>query len=305
MSAKWTAADVPDQSGRVVVITGSNTGVGYEAAAVLANRGAHVVLAVRNVSKGNEAKARLTAQSPNAVVSVQKLDLASLASVRDAADELRTAHPRIDLLINNAGVMTLAKEGTEDGFEMQFGTNHLGHFALTGLLLETMLAVKDSRVVTMSSPGHRILSKIDFDHLTLDESYNRYVGYGQSKVANLLFTYELARRLEAKDATTSALAAHPGAANTELLRNFPDLIRGPVDFVWRRYAQSASAGALSPLRAATDPTARSGQYYGPDGRGEQRGHPKVIDSSARSHDEALARRLWDASQDLTGVKYPV
>lgn len=303
MSANWTAADVPDQSGRVVVITGSNTGVGYEAAAALADKGAHVVLAVRNLDKGDDAKARLTAESPNAVVSVQKLDLASLASVRKAADELRAAHPRIDLLINNAGVMTLAKAGTEDGFEMQFGTNHLGHFALTGLLLENMLAVDGSRVVTMSSPGHRILSKIDFDHLTLDAHYNRYAGYGQSKVANLLFTYELARRLKAKDAPTSALAAHPGAANTELLRNVPGFIRGPVDFLWRRYAQSASAGALPPLRAATDPTARSGQYYGPDGRGEQRGHPKVIDSSARSHDEALARRLWEASEELTGVRY--
>ena len=143
----------------------------------------------------------------------------------------------------------------------------------------------------------------DFDHLTLDASYNRYAGYGQSKLANLLFTYELARRLKAKDAPTSAMAAHPGAANTELLRNVPGFIRGPVDSLWRRYAQSASAGALPPLRAATDPTARSGQYYGPDGRGEQRGHPKVIDSSARSHDEALARRLWEASEELTGVRY--
>ena len=305
MSAKWSSTDVPGQSGRVVVITGSNTGVGYEAAAVLANKGAHVVLAVRNLDKGEDAKARITATNPNANVSVQELDLASLASVRKAADELRATHPRIDLLINNAGVVTLDKAGTEDGFELQFGTNHLGHFALTGLLLENMLAVSDSRVVTMSSPGHRFLATIDFDHLKLDPSYNRYAGYGQSKLANLLFTYELARRLKAKGAPTIALAAHPGASSTELLRNVPGLIRKPVQFAWTRYAQSAAMGALPPLRAATDPNARSGQYYGPDGRGEQRGHPKVIDSSAKSHDEDLQRRLWCASEDLTGVPFPI
>ena len=305
MSANWTSADVPSQSGRVAIITGSNTGVGYEAAAVLADKGAHVVLAVRNLDRGNAAKARIVATSPNAVVTVQELDLASLRSVRRAADALRAAHERIDLLINNAGVVSLKKAGTEDGFEMQFGTNHLGHFALTGLLLDNMLAVDGSRVVTMSSPGHRVLSKIDFDHLKLDASYNRYTGYGQSKLANLLFTYELARRLKVKGAPTFAMAAHPGAANTELLRNVPAVMRGPVQFVWSRYAQSASAGALPPLRAATDPDARSGQYYGPDGRGEQRGYPKVIDSSPQSHDEALQRRLWDASEELTDVRYPV
>jgi NAD(P)-dependent dehydrogenase (short-subunit alcohol dehydrogenase family) len=305
MSVAWTTSDVPSQAGRVAIITGSNTGVGFEAAAALADRGAHVVLAVRNLDKGHDAKARITGRSPNAVVAVQELDLASLRSVRKAADTLRSAHQRIDLLINNAGVMTLKKASTEDGFEMQFGTNHLGHFALTGLLLDNMLPVEGSRVVTMSSPGHRILSKIDFDHLTLDSSYNRFAGYGQSKLANLLFTYELARRLEVKSAPTSALAAHPGAADTELLRNIPRLVRDPFQFAWSRYAQSASAGALPPLRAATDPDARSGQYYGPDGLAEQRGHPKVIDSSAQSHDEELARRLWNASEELTSVKYPV
>ncbi len=305
MSAKWTSADVPSQSGRVAVITGSNTGVGYQAAAVLAERGAHVVLAVRNLAKGDDAKARITARHPDSIVSVQELDLASLASVRKAADELRATHPRIDLLINNAGVMTLEKAGTEDGFELQFGTNHLGHFALTGLLLDTMLTADGSRVVTMSSPGHRILATIDFDHLRLDSSYNRYSGYGKSKLANLLFTYELARRLKAKGAPTAALAAHPGAADTELLRNVPGVIRNPAQFVWHRYAQSPAMGALPPLRAATDPNARSGQYYGPDGRGEQRGHPKVIDSSAQSHDESLQRRLWDVSEELTGVTFGV
>jgi NAD(P)-dependent dehydrogenase (short-subunit alcohol dehydrogenase family) len=201
--------------------------------------------------------------------------------------------------------MTLDKASTEDGFELQFGTNHLGHFALTGLLLDNMLAVSDSRVVTMSSPGHRVKAAIDFDHLKLDSSYNRYAGYGQSKLANLLFTYELARRLKAKGAPTVALAAHPGASATELLRNFPGLIRKPIEFAWARYAQSPAMGALPLLRAATDPKAQSGQYYGPDGRGEQRGYPKVIDSSAQSHDENLQRRLWSASEELTGVGFPI
>jgi NAD(P)-dependent dehydrogenase (short-subunit alcohol dehydrogenase family) len=305
MSAKWTSADVPSQAGRVVVITGSNTGVGYEAAAVLANSGAHVVLAVRNLGKGADAEARITAANPNAVVSVQELDLASLDSVRKAADQLRAAHPRIDLLINNAGVMTLDKASTEEGFELQFGTNHLGHFALTALLLENMLAVDGSRVVTMSSPGHRVLATIDFDHLKLDHSYNRYAGYGRSKLANLLFTYELARRLKAKGAPTIALAAHPGASATELLRNVPRLVRKPIDFAWARYAQSPAMGALPLLRAATDPSAQSGQYFGPDGRGEQRGHPKVIESSAMSHDEVLQRRLWSVSEELTDVTFGV
>jgi NAD(P)-dependent dehydrogenase (short-subunit alcohol dehydrogenase family) len=305
MTARWTLADVPDQSGRVAVITGSNTGVGYEAAAMLAAKGAHVVLAVRNVDKGAAARTRIVGSHPDAPVTVQKLDLASLDSVRTAADELRAAHPRIDLLINNAGVMTLGKSATPDGFEMQFGTNHLGHFALTGLLLDAMLTAEKSRVVTMSSPGHRILSTIDFDHLKLDSSYSRFTGYGRSKLANLLFTYELARRLDAKGAPTAALAAHPGAANTDLLRSVPSLLRRPVDFAWSRYSQSASAGALPPLRAATDPGALNGQYYGPDGFAEQRGHPTVIDSNAQSHDRALQRRLWEASEELTGVRYPV
>ncbi len=305
MNPNWTTADMPGQAGRVVIITGSNTGVGYAAAVAFANKGAHVVLAVRNLDKGDAAKRRINATNPKAAVSLQELDLASLESVRKAADALRAAHQRIDLLINNAGVMTLDKVATQDGFELQFGTNHLGHFAFTGLLLENMLAVIDSRVVTMSSPGHRVKAAIDFDHLKLDSSYKRYAGYGQSKLANLMFTYELARRLAAKGAPTEALAAHPGAAATELLRNFPGLIRKPIDFAWARYAQSPAMGALPLLRAATDPNARSGQYYGPGGRAEQRGYPKVIDSSAMSHDESLQRRLWSVSEELTGVSFGV
>ncbi|HET7666151.1 MAG TPA: SDR family NAD(P)-dependent oxidoreductase [Mycobacterium sp.] len=306
MGANWTAADVPDQSGRTAIITGANTGIGYGAAAVLADKGAHTVLAVRNLDKGNDAANRIRAASPNAVVTVQELDLTSLDSVRKAADQLRADYPRIDLLINNAGVMYTDKAATKDGFELQFGTNHLGHFALTGQLLDNLLPVEGSRVVTVSSIGHRIRAKIHFDDLNLDRNYNRVVAYGQSKLANLLFTYELARRLAAKGSPTIALAAHPGAADTELLRNMPGGIRQVSQFFWSTFiAQDPAMGAEPTLRAATDPSAQNAQYYGPGGFGEQKGHPKVVESSAQSHNEDVQRRLWTVSEELTGVVFPV
>jgi NAD(P)-dependent dehydrogenase (short-subunit alcohol dehydrogenase family) len=303
MSAKWTAADVPDQSGRLAIVTGANSGLGFDTAAVLADKGAHVVLAVRNVDKGNDAVNRIKAKSPDAVVAVQELDLTSLESVRKAAEQLRADHPRIDLLINNAGVMYVpTRETTKDGFEMQFGTNHLGHFALTCQLLDNMSQVDGSRVVTVSSVGHRILARIHFDDLQLERKYNRIESYGQSKLANLLFTYELQRRLKRKGASTIAAAAHPGFSDTELMRHLPGFI---PDFVWRPFTQPADMGALPTLRAATDPGVQGGQYYGPDGIGEAQGHPKVVKSSAQSHNEDIARRLWTVSEELTGVAYPV
>ena len=306
MSAKWTAADVPDQSGRVAIVTGSNTGIGYGAAAVLADKGAHTVLAVRNLDKGAEAVERIKAASPHATVTLQQLDLTSLDNIRAAADELRAKFDRIDLLVNNAGVMYTDKASTKDGFELQFGTNHLGHFALTGQLLDHMLGVEGSRVVTVSSVGHRIHAKIHFDDLNLDNNYNRVVAYGQSKLANLLFTYELARRLAAKGAPTIATAAHPSAADTDLLRNMPGGIRQVSQFFWSAFiAQNADMGAEPTLRAAADPGVQNAQYFGPGGFGEQKGHPKVVASSAQSHDEDIQRRLWTVSEELTGVTYPI
>jgi NAD(P)-dependent dehydrogenase (short-subunit alcohol dehydrogenase family) len=303
MSSKWTAADVPDQTGRVAIVTGANSGLGYDTAAVLADKGAHVVLAVRNLDKGNEAADRIKSTSPNADVALQQLDLTSLDSVRKAADELRATHPRIDLLINNAGVMYVpTRETTKDGFEMQFGTNHLGHFALTGQLLDNILPVEGSRVVTISSVGHRLMARIHFDDLQLERKYNRVEAYGQSKLANLLFTYELQRRLNAKGSPTIAAAAHPGFSDTELMRHLPGFI---PDFAWRPFTQPPDMGALPTLRAATDPGVQGGQYYGPDGIGETRGHPKVVGSSAQSQNEDLQRRLWTVSEELTGVTYPV
>ncbi|MBY0290347.1 MAG: SDR family NAD(P)-dependent oxidoreductase [Mycobacteriaceae bacterium] len=303
MSAKWTAADIPDQSGRVAIVTGANSGLGYDTAALLAGKGAHVVMAVRNLGKGNEALQRIQGTHPNAQVDLHELDLSSLDNTRKAAEAMRSAYPRIDLLINNAGVMYVpTREATDDGFEMQFGTNHLGHFALTGLLLDNLIGVDGSRVVTVSSVGHRIMAKIHFDDLNWEHSYNRVKAYGQSKLANLMFTYELQRRLAAKGAPTVALAAHPGFSDTELMRHLPGFI---PDSLWKVVAQPAEMGALPTLRAATDPGAQGGQYYGPDGIGEAKGNPKVVASSAQSHNEAIQCRLWTVSEELTGVTFPV
>jgi NAD(P)-dependent dehydrogenase (short-subunit alcohol dehydrogenase family) len=299
MSEQWTEQSIPDQRGRVAVVTGANTGLGFETARALAEHGARVVLAVRDVEKGKQAAARMSGD-----VTVQALDLTSLESVRDAAAELHTKHDSIDLLINNAGVMQPPKQTTKDGFELQFGTNHLGHFALTGLLLDLLLPVPGSRVVTVSSLGHRWGdAAIHFDDLQWDRTYSRTGAYAQSKLANLLFTYELQRRL-APRGTTVSVAAHPGVANTELVRNTPAVVRLIAPVIGPLISQPAAMGALPTLRAATDPAALGGQYYGPGGRGEFRGHPAVVPSSPQSYDRALQQRLWSVSEDLTGVKFP-
>jgi NAD(P)-dependent dehydrogenase (short-subunit alcohol dehydrogenase family) len=301
--AKWTASDIPDQTGRVAVVTGANTGLGYETAAALAEHGARVVLAVRNLDKGKDAAARITANGPRGEVALQELDLTSLESIRAAAEQLRSEYDRIDLLINNAGVMWTPRSTTKDGFELQFGTNHLGHFAFTGLLLDRLLPVAGSRVVTVSSVGHRIRADIHFDDLQWERGYSRVGAYGQSKLANLMFTYELQRRL-APHGTTIAAAAHPGGSRTELTRNLPPLLTG-VASVLEPLFQGPDMGALPTLRAATDPGVLGGQYYGPDGFGEQRGYPKVVASSEKSHDVDAQKRLWAVSEELTGVVYPV
>jgi NAD(P)-dependent dehydrogenase (short-subunit alcohol dehydrogenase family) len=298
---KWTNDDVPGQQGRLAVVTGANTGLGFQTAQVLAARGASVVLAVRDIEKGKHAAARIAATAPGADVMVQPLDLTSLESIRAATDQLRARHPRIDLLINNAGVMFTPKQTTRDGFELQFATNHLGHFALTGLLLEQLLPVPGSRVVTVSSLAHRLGARINFDDLQSERSYRRVAAYSQSKLANLLFTYELQRRLSGAG-TTIAVAAHPGLANTELARNTPAIT---AFFYARVISQQAAMGALPILRAATDPGVLGGQYYGPDGPFEARGHPTLAESSAQSHDTAIQRRLWTVSEALTGVTFPV
>lgn len=306
----WKEKDVPDESGRVAIVTGSNTGLGYDTARVLAARGARVILAVRDTAKGEQAAARIRGLSATAEVTVHKLDLGSLASVRTAAAELGDAYPRIDLLINNAGVMYPPKQTTADGFELQFGTNHLGHFALTGLLLNNMLNVEGSRVVAVASIAHNIRAKIDFDDLQWESRrYDRVAAYGQSKLANLMFTYDLQRRLAAaaktNGAKTIAVAAHPGVAATELVRHVPGASLPGVSWLSGRLLNTSELGALPTLRAATDPAVRGGQYYGPDGFKELRGYPVLVTSNAQSNDKAVQERLWSVSEKLTGVTYPV
>jgi NAD(P)-dependent dehydrogenase (short-subunit alcohol dehydrogenase family) len=298
MTMNWTKLEIPEQNGRVAIVTGGNTGLGFETARMLAENGAAVILAVRDIEKGRQAAARIAGN-----VTVQMLDLASLASIRSAAADIRAAYPRIDLLINNAGIMYTPKRTTADGFELQFGTNHLGHFALTGLLLDRMLAVPGSRVVTISSTGHRIQASIHFDDLQWERSYSRAGAYGQSKLANLMFTYELQRRL-ASLGTTIAVAAHPGIANTDLIRDLPALFRRLIVSIASRITQTAEMGALPTLRAATEPAVLGGQYYGPAGWGEVRGFPKLVTSSAQSYNQAIQQRLWAISEDLTGVQFP-
>ena len=304
---RWTAADVPDQSGRTAVVTGASGGLGLETAEVLAGRGAAVVLTGRDLGKTERAARRIRQLTGSAKVRVVRLDLASLASVREAADEVRATCRRLDLLINNAGVMAIPRELTEDGFERTLATNHLGHFALTGLLLGRLLDTPGSRVVTVSSNAHKMGDGVmHFEDLQLERGYKPWPAYYQSKLANLLFTYELQRRLTAAGAGTIAVAAHPGNARTDLWRHsranqalyHPGL--RPLTF-W--FAQSGHLGALATLRAATDPAAGGGDYYGPSGRLQFTGHPVRVDSSAASHDEADARRLWAISEELTGVSY--
>lgn len=295
----WTTTHIPDQTGRTAVITGANTGLGFETAKALAAKGAHVVLAVRDTAKGKQAAAQISGD-----VTVQELDLTSLASIREAAEALKSGHDKIDLLINNAGVMTTPKGTTKDGFELQFGTNHLGHFALTGLLLDAILDVDGARIVTVSSNGHKMGGAIHFDDLQWERSYSRMGAYTQSKLANLLFTYELQRRL-APRGKTIALAAHPGTSTTELARNIPSALQRGFQAVAPLIAQSPEGGALPSLRAATDPGALGGQYYGPDGIAQQKGNPVVVASSAQSYDVELQRRLWAVSEELTGVTFGV
>jgi len=302
----WTENNVPDQSGRLAVVTGSNTGLGYDNARALAAHGAKVVMAVRDTAKGEEAAARIRTLTPGADVAVHKLDLGSLASVRAAGAELAAAYPRIDLLINNAGVMYPPRSTTADGFELQFGTNHLGHFALTGLLLNNLLGVDGSRVVVVASIAHKIKAKIDFDDLHWEKrSYDKVASYGQSKLANLMFAYDLQRRLAAAKAKTIAVAAHPGVAATELSRHVPGYELPGVAWLFGKVLNTSEVGALATLRAATDPNVKGGQYWGPDGFREMRGYPELATSSEKSRDEAIQDRLWTVSEELTGVTYPV
>jgi NAD(P)-dependent dehydrogenase (short-subunit alcohol dehydrogenase family) len=303
MAAKWTARDIPDQRGRLAVVTGANSGLGLVTARELARAGATVVLGCRNLSKGEQALAAIRQAAPAADVSLESLDLAALSSVREFAARVGAAHPRVDLLVNNAGLMAPPRGTTADGFETQFGTNHLGHFALTGLLLGALLAAPAPRVVTVSSVAHR-MGTIKFDDLQRERRYNNWLAYGQSKLANLMFCFELQRRASAAGTSLTSLAAHPGYADTNLQFAGPvKFYERPLMVVGKLFAQSAEMGALPTLYAATTPELPGGSFVGPDGPAESRGYPHVVTAAGKAYGENAGRRLWNVSEDLTGVHY--
>ncbi len=295
---KWTACDMSDQSGRVAVVTGSSAGIGLETAAALARRGAHVVLACRDQAKGRSAAARIAAGGASGTLDVMMLDLADLASVRAFSTAFHEGFDRLDLLINNAGVMWPPASKTVDGFELQFGTNHLGHFALTARLVDRLRTTSGSRVVTVASVSHRF-GTIDFDDLHWESrTYHPNRAYGQSKLANLLFAYELQRRLDRAGIETMSVAAHPGYTGTDLQR-----YAGFLRLLNPLFAMPTWRGALPTLYAATASGAEPGGYYGPDGFGELRGYPTRVGSSAESTDEAVAAKLWQVSEGLVGLEF--
>jgi len=303
----WTEEAVGDLGHATVLVTGANSGLGLETARALTGAGAHVVMACRDTGKAAEAQADVLAEHPAGRTSIVPLDLSDLHSVRQAAEQITDSHDRLDLCIANAGVMIPPLRRTAQGFELQMGTNHLGHFALVGHLLGLLTSTPDSRVVSVSSMAHRFGS-IDLSDLNYqNRSYNRIQAYGSSKLANLLFTSELQRRLSAAGSTTIATAAHPGSSQTDLTRHLPGaglpLVGTVLQLVGRLLTQSAAMGALPTLRAAVDPDARGDAYYGPDGIGEQMGHPVLVGRSAAARDASTARGLWYLSEELTGVDF--
>ena len=297
MASNWTAENIPDLSGKVAIVTGANSGIGYEMARALARKEATVILACRNKRKGEAAVRQIVQEYPAAKAELLPLDLSDLASVRRFADELTSHYDRLDILINNAGIMRPPFGKTVDGFELQFGTNHLGHFALTGLLLNLITCTPQARVITVSSGGHRF-GEIDFDNLNAEKGYDGGEAYGQSKLANLLFTYELQRRFKDTGVDAIAAAAHPGWTVTNLQVHWR-MVQLLNPFI----GQKPAMGALPALYAATAPDVQGGDYYGPNGWLELGGYPTEVQSSDRSHDTAVATKLWAVSEELTGVRY--
>jgi len=309
MARQWKADDLPDLSGKTIVVTGGNSGIGYEAALQFARKNASVVLACRSLDKARAAAAHIKAANQRGAVEVMELDLSKLASVRAFAQEYQRAQARLDVLVNNAGVMALPYRKTADGFEMQFGTNHLGHFALTGLLIDKLLAADRARVVTISSGAHRI-GRIHFDDLQGERSYQKWLAYGQSKLANLLFAFELQRKLEAAGKNVLSVACHPGYAATNLQAVGPRMEGSSfqeslMELGNRLFSQSAARGALPTLYAAAAPDVKGGDYIGPDGIAEMWGYPRRVGCSAAAQDRRDAARLWEDSERLTGVHYTI
>jgi NAD(P)-dependent dehydrogenase (short-subunit alcohol dehydrogenase family) len=295
---KWSSNNIPDQKGRVVIVTGSSSGIGYETARVLAEKNAMVIMAVRDLQKGKAAADKILGEHPNADVEVMELDLADLESVREFTAEFKNKFSRLDLLINNAGVMMPPYSKTADGFELQFGTNHLGHFALTGLLFDLIKGTPGSRIVNVSSSGHNY-GDLDFDDLNWEKRpYKKMKAYADSKIANLYFTYELQKRVDRNGGNPLVTAAHPGWTATELQRH-----AGFFRFLNHFLSQDVTMGALPTLYAAVGEDVKGSDYHGPSGWREMRGYPKKVASNKLSHNEEIARKLWEISKELTGVKF--
>jgi NAD(P)-dependent dehydrogenase (short-subunit alcohol dehydrogenase family) len=297
-NGKWNVKNIPDQKGRVVIITGATSGLGKEAAVVLAGKNATVVMAVRNVKKGENVADEIRKQNSNAEISVRELDLSSLTSIKKFAAGILDDFDRLDILINNAGIMMCPYSKTEDGLEIQMGTNHFGHFALTGHLMPLLKKTRDSRIVATSSVGHRA-GNIDFSDINWEtRKYNTSRAYGDSKLANLYFTYELARKLKDNPNNPKVIAAHPGWTRTELQRHSSNL-----QFMNKLFSQGPEMGVLPTLRAAIDEDAQQGDYFGPAGIFEMQGYPVKVKSNRRSHDEQAARKLWELSEQVTDLKF--
>ena len=301
----WTHDDIPDLRGKTIIVTGGNSGLGYASVKAFAGKGATVVLACRDLTKGEKAKAEIMLTKPVGEIVVMKLDLMDLSSVRDFAKSFMSNYSRLDVLMNNAGIMATPHWLTKDGFEAQLGTNHLGHFALTGMLIDLIKTTPNARVVNVSSLAHRS-GQMDFNDLMFDHGreYKPFKAYGQSKLANLLFTHELQRFFEAHKINSIAVAAHPGGSNTRLashlesnwfLRLIAPIARGAM--------QSADKGALGQIRASVDSRVKGGEYYGPKGINEVFGYPVLVESTSASHNREDAKKLWELSEQLTGVYF--
>ena len=303
MKEKWTTENIGDLSGKNAIVSGSNSGIGYEAAKELAGKNARVIIACRNRDKGEKASLLVREEYPEASVEVRELDLGSLQSIKDFSEAYLKENNSLDLLINNAGVMMPPYGKTRDGFELQFGTNHLGHFALTAQLMKMIKATAGSRVVNVSSGGHRF-GKMDFDNLLFEDGkdYSPMKAYGRSKLSNLLFTYELERQFESSGIKAIAVASHPGGSRTNLDRH----VKGKIWFkliwpIFRLMTMSQALGALPQIRASVDGEVKGGQYYGP--HRNMTGYPVVVKSNQASHSMADARKLWEMSEELTGISF--
>lgn len=303
-NVNWTAENIPPQNGKTILITGANSGLGFEATKVLSKKEAHIIMTARNLQKGNEALEAIKKENPSAKLHLMQLDLADFNSIREFSDEFHSKYSKLDVLVNNAGVMNPPKrEVTKQNFEVQFGTNHLGHFLLTGLLLDILKYTPNSRISVQSSIVHKTESMkpdIHFDDLNFEKSYNRDQAYAQSKLANLLFAYELDRRLKANNFKTIVTAAHPGYTKTNLQANSGFLMSVILNNI---LAQNVKIGVLPILRAATEENLKGGEYFGPTKTMEMKGYPELVKSSDKSYDKDLARKLWEVSEKLTNLTY--